>query len=304
MRSVRRGARSVIRRQKAAGAGATGTSCPVRPAFEVHPAIQPVPDSELRRDPRDSLNLICDISDWRLGPMVDLLSELGEPVRIHRKAWELGKSLHGMQRLGVIRPDSRGVSVGAGAESCLFYLANHVHEIVATDLYQTEAGSWGWGSDFLANPERYAPFPYRHEGLSVRNMSGLDLEFETGTFDFAYTLSSIEHFGGHEVARQAVREMARVTKPGGIVCVVTELQLSQGPSGPDVFSVGDLREFIIDGNGLQLIEPHIDLRISESLLAYPVIHLEESDSISPHIVLYGWGGIPVAWTSVILFLRK
>src|SRR5215469_17983259 len=68
MRSVRRGARSVIRRQKAAGAGATGTSCPVRPAFEVHPAIQPVPDSELRRDARDSLNLICDLSDWRLGP--------------------------------------------------------------------------------------------------------------------------------------------------------------------------------------------------------------------------------------------
>ncbi|MBO0727961.1 MAG: class I SAM-dependent methyltransferase [Acidimicrobiaceae bacterium] len=279
--------------------------------FPLDPAIKAVPDGDLRLDPRDRLNQICDISDWRIGPVLDKIRELNEPPRIHRKAWELAKCIIGLERLGVVREDALGLSVGAGAETAIFYLANKVGRMVATDLYESEtdhweseADHWGWGSDFLRNPEKYAAIPYREDHLEVLNMSGLDLKFEGNTFDFAYTLSSIEHFGGHEAARQSVREMARVVKPSGIVCVVTELQLDTGQPAGDPFTPADLQDYIIRGSGLELVEPTIDLRISESLLTHPVRHLIEPDSVSPHIVLTGWGGIPAVWTSIILFFTK
>jgi SAM-dependent methyltransferase len=235
--------------------------------------------------------------------MLDVLEELREPVRIHRKAWEYGKSLHGLDRLGAIRRDAQGVSIGAGAERPLFYLANHVDRITATDLYESQAEPWGWGSDFLRDPGAYAPFPFRSDGLVVRNMSGLELEFPSSSLDFVYTLSSIEHFGGHEAARTAMQEMARVTKPGGVVCVVTELVLSQ-ESAPELFTIDGLREYLVHGSDLKLADSHIDLRISESLLAHPVHLVKESDLVSPHIVLTGWGETGAVWTSVILFFRK
>lgn len=275
----------------------------VEAAFAVHPSIRPVPDVQLRSDRRAGLNLVCDISDWRDGWMLHYLSELKEPVRIHRKAWEFGKCLAGLHRLGTIRPDATGLSVGAGAERPLFYLANHVHLMIAADRYVDEAERWGWGSDFIHTPAKYAPFAYREEGLVVKNTSALDLDFESDTFDFVYSLSSIEHFGGHVAARAAVREMARVAKPGGIVCVVTELLLSQ-QMAPDLFTYPQLEEYIIAGNGLELAEPQIDLRISESLLAYPSHMAKDPDDVSPRIVMTGWANTRAVWGSIILFFRK
>jgi SAM-dependent methyltransferase len=273
----------------------------VRPPFPVHPDITPVPDPVLRLDPRNRLNQLCDISDWRDGPMIRYCRELHEPVHVHRKAWEFVKCLDGLERLGVLSRDTRGLSVGAGAESPLFYLANRIQQVVATDLYEEQEGSWGWQTDFLHQPQKYAPFTYREEALQVQHMSGLELDFPDCSFDFAYSLSSIEHFGGHREAAQAVREMARVIRPGGVVCVVTELLLSDCASD-EFFTVPDLREFVIEASGLEIAESDLDLRISESLLAYPVAVGVESDRISPHIVLSR--GPSEVWTSVIVFLRK
>jgi len=55
-------------------------------------------------------------------------------------------------------------------------------------------------------------------------------------------LSSIEHFGGFAGARQAVEEMARVLKPGGVLALATEWQVS-GPSGPHegIFEPAEVR---------------------------------------------------------------
>lgn len=274
----------------------------LHPGFPVHSSVQPVPDPVLRADPRSRLNQLCDISDWRGGPMLDVLWELGEPPLIHRKAWEYGKMIGGLRRLGVVRPDACGLSVGAGAEHPLFLLANYIERMVATDLYTTEQ-DWGWGEDFMSDPAKYAPFAFRGEHLEIRDMSGLDLGFADETFDFVYTLSSIEHFGGHETASQAMREMCRVTKPGGIVCVVTELLLSRA-TAPELFTFPELQSYLIEGSELQLVDPVVDLRISESLLAYPEDMVKEGDGVSPHIVVTGWGETKAVWTSVILFFRK
>lgn len=276
--------------------------------YRLHPAIQAVPDWVLRRDPRDCLNQVCDISDWRIGRFTDVLRELHEGVRVHRKAWEYAKLVAGLERLGVLGPEALGVSVGAGAEGVLFYLANRIRRIVATDLYVTEAERWGWKADFMADPASHAPFDFRREALEVRNMSGTALEFEDSTFDFAYSLSSIEHFGGTDAARTAVQEMSRVVRPGGVICVVTDLQLSKRQTG-EAFPYPVIAESIIEGAGLQPEGP-VDLRISETLLAHPVQQGAETDEVSPHIVLADWdpagqsGHGGSVWTSIIFFMRK
>ena len=57
-------------------------------------------------------------------------------------------------------------------------------------------------SDFLKNPKKYSPFPYKEDALTVLRMDGTRLEFPSKTFDIAFSFSSIEHFGGrnHEGA--------------------------------------------------------------------------------------------------------
>lgn len=72
----------------------------VRIPFRVHSSIRQVPDPELREAPRNGLNRVCDISDWREGRMLHYLAQIREPVRIHRKAWEFGKLLADFEKLG------------------------------------------------------------------------------------------------------------------------------------------------------------------------------------------------------------
>ncbi len=129
------------------------------------------------------------------------------------------------------------LSVGAGHEGVLYWLANRVGWVVATDLYE---GVWqqvqGREGDpnVLRNPEAYAPFPYRRDRLTFMRMDGRRLAFRDGTFDLAYSLSSIEHFGGVENAASTLREMGRVLRPGGIVALATEYVLS-GPPHEETF---------------------------------------------------------------------
>ena len=81
-------------------------------------------------------------------------------------------------------------------------------------------------------PPQYAPFDYRADRLSFMRMDGRALSFPDDEFDVVYSLSSIEHFGGLSGASQAMREMARVLKPGGVLVVATEYILSgPGPRG-------------------------------------------------------------------------
>jgi len=53
-------------------------------------------------------------------------------------------------------------------------------------------------------------------------MDARRLEFPSESFDIAYSLSSIEHFGSPEEIARSAAEMGRVLKPGGTAVVVTE----------------------------------------------------------------------------------
>jgi SAM-dependent methyltransferase len=222
--------------------------------------------------------------------------------QLHRKRFEWTQCIYGLERLGVLGPTATVLGVGAGHERVLFYLANRSAMTVATDLYTgafTDSPAAEADPDFVRNPEHFAPFPYRRDRLAVLRADGTRLPFRDNGFDVVYSLSSIEHFGGHGAATVAMREMARVLKPGGICCVATELVL-QGGAHPEFFTPAALQHHVIEQSGMVPVERLHQAPLPQSMLDDP-IWLDGDLYRMPHLVL---GRDQHRWTSVVLFLRK
>ena len=250
---------------------------------------------------------LCELANpakWDNPDWMALLRSLGSlpdhKMAMHRKSYEFTQLLFGLETLGYLREDVSVVSVGAGHECALYWLANRVGRVVATDTYdgvwQTNMAREG-DSRVLTAPEDYAPFPYRQDHLAFMRMDGRRLDFPDATFDVAYSLSSIEHFGGVEGAHAAVDEMSRVLKPGGLMAVATEYILS-GPAYHEGFFPDQIRE-IFGRPGLELVQP-IDEHVYERY-AFKPVDLRKNRHQTPHMVVSDGGSVI---TSVMVFLRK
>jgi SAM-dependent methyltransferase len=250
---------------------------------------------------------LCELANpakWDNPDWMALLRSLGSlpdhKMAMHRKSYEFTQLLFGLDRLGYLRDDVSIVSVGAGHECVLYWLANRVARVVATDAYD---GAWQTSmaregdSRVLASPAEYAPFPYRQDRLAFMRMDGRELDFPDASFDVAYSLSSIEHFGGFEGAARAVDEMARVLKPGGVAAIATEYILS-GPAYHEGFFPDQIRE-LFGRPGLELVQP-IDERVYERY-AFTPVDLQRNRHQTPHMVITDGGSV---LTSVMVFLRK
>ena len=256
------------------------------------------------RVPRDTQ--LCELANpakWDNDEWVDILRSLGlsdDKRLMHRKPYEFAQLIYGSRRLGVMGNDAKVLSVGAGHEGVLYWLANRVGWVVATDLYE---GVWqevqGREGDpnVLKHPEAYAPFPYRRDRLSFMRMDGRSLAFRDGTFDLAYSLSSIEHFGGVENAASTLREMGRVLRPGGIVALATEYVLA-GPPHEETFQPSEFMQ-LIDQPGLELVEP-IDTGVFRRYRFTPV-DLYGDPFETPHMLVRFYDTV---FTTVMVFLRK
>jgi SAM-dependent methyltransferase len=257
------------------------------------------------RIPRDVQ--LCELANpakWDNPEWLAILKSLAaapiDKAQMHRKAYELTQTIFGLQRLGRLTETASVLSVGAGHEPILYWLANHVRMVVATDLYEGE-----WQSKFsregdpgvLHDPSAFAPFPYRRERLSFLRMDGSCLAFADASFDVVYSLSSIEHFGGVDGARGSVAEMARVLKPGGILALATEWCV-RGTAGGEIFSPDEVRR-IIDHPRLRLVQP-IDDRVWDRYDTPPV-DLRVDRFQSPHMLLKHDEAL---FTSVFVFLEK
>jgi SAM-dependent methyltransferase len=228
------------------------------------------------------------------------LGYMRDPKRRHRKAWEWVHGMYGLKLLGVLNEKTSALGVGAGKEPVLYYLANHVNRVLATDVYGT--GSWEEApKEMLDKPESFAPFPYREDHLSVQHMDGRSLILGDASFDVVFSFSSIEHFGGHAAATRAIREMARVVRPGGVVVVVTELILNGLPHS-NYFLPHQIKRELIEPSGLKLVED-IDFSLSEETSASKVVNLDDSawQSISPHYIVRQGDWV---WTSILFFLER
>jgi SAM-dependent methyltransferase len=144
----------------------------------------------------------------------------------YRKHWEIAMTALALSRAGALNDRAEILGVGAGNEPTLFWLTRHVHRVYATDLYLDPA-EWESSADvsMLSHPESHWPFSWCPRRLVVQHMDARDLHYESCTFDAIFSSSSLEHFGDRSDVSRAVREMHRVLRPGGLLCLSTELRL-------------------------------------------------------------------------------
>lgn len=235
------------------------------------------------------LNKLCHVEDWQNNELSQIITELQYassndymhrkgwdvekyPVNdrkgsIYRKDWEWGLGVIAMKRFGKLNKESRAIGVGSATEEVLFYLANRIDHVYATDLYDGK----GWKNlvptDFPENPKKYSPYAFKEDALTVMRMDATRLEFSDESFDIAFSFSSIEHFDGenHSGALRSMMEMERVLKPGGIAVVATEYMLND-KEHVEFFNRRTIYSDLIDKLGkLKLVEP-LDLRITTRTL--------------------------------------
>ena len=249
---------------------------------------------------------LCELANpakWDNEAWVDILRSLGladDKLSMHRKPYEFAQLIYGCRALGALRDEASIVSVGAGHELVLYWLANHVRRVIATDMYE---GVWQelqgreGHPDVLTKPDAFAPFSYRRDHLTFMRMDGRRLAFRDHAFDIAYSLSSIEHFGGLPGAIATVREMTRVLKPGGILALATEYVL-EGPRHEETFLPSEIAE-IVRQPGLELVQP-IDDGVYRRY-SYKPIDLYKNPYQTPHMVVrFG----DTVFTTVMVFLRR
>lgn len=226
---------------------------------------------------------------------------------VYRKGWEWTHCIYGLQKLSVVVPGARGLGVGSGREPVIFFLGERCREIVSTDLYGNDVWTGSSGaeapSEILEDHQKFCPKPLQAANIRFQTADGTSLPFGDSEFDFCWSLSSIEHFGGHEAAKKAIQEMARVTRAGGIVCVATEYLLLAEQTHPEYFNRAEVEHFLINAtDSLELVDgmswdlPPVEYLIDQITVPGEGVHRRRR-----HVVLNdGWH----QWTSFMLFLRK
>jgi|YNPBryunderm2012_1023409.scaffolds.fasta_scaffold22811_1 SAM-dependent methyltransferase len=270
------------------------------------------------------INQLTDVFKWYDYTWRDALARLAcspdyvPPDFVHRKAWEWAQCVYGLEVLGAIRPDHRALGVGVGWEPLSYFFANLVDYVVATDLYPvkshwSETGAREGDPEILENPDKYAPFPYRCDRIAFKRMDGKRLEFPDESFDFVWSCSSIEHFGGHTGAAMSMREIGRVLKPGGVAAIITEYVLPDPDTrqhalfDAEYFNLRHLYEYLVrPASSLRLVQ-NIDFSIPDyyvrRVCRLPEEAVAPHQGINkPHIVLRSPSG--ALHTSVALFFRK
>ena len=280
---------------------------------------------------------LCDVRDFD-DPIVrtridDIVPDLEPAARQHRKNWEYAMLTLFFENWGLLREDVEILSIGAGHETALFWLANRVGKVVATDIYGEGAfGDQEADRTMLTDPASFSPYPYREQHLKVLHMDAKELDFPDDSFDAVFSLSSIEHFGSWADIRRSAQEIGRVLRPGGAAFIATECFLGRSLVTRSVQEAGSratggrmfgaMRVFtpktlvseIVEPSGLELVQP-LDTTLSPG--AVNVIELESDNRITstsgaayPHVVVRAkrsLGGVGVhtqRWTSVGLAMTK
>lgn len=238
---------------------------------------------------------LCDVADFDdvdlLNTITSILPERDARVHVERKVWEFAMLALYLQEAGRLHDGTRALAVGAGDERILFWLANRMGAVVATDIYGTgEFAAREAHASMLTDPAAHAPYPYREDHLQVQWMDGRRLAFPDASFDVVFSLSSIEHVGGPRDIAAAAAEIGRVLKPGGHAMIVTDCvvdrawrdaavvdvairlatvnrrrrgaTLRRRSNLDQMFTPRELRTRIVGPSGLRLIQP-LDLTLSE-----------------------------------------
>lgn len=247
------------------------------------------------------LNKVCRFSDtknqlWSRG-FDDLLFPK-TPSLFHRKIWEFCQIIYGLRKLRRLDPNAVALGVGCGHEELMYFLANRVKKVYAIDLYRDRYLGGEAEEDVIEKPEKYAPFKFRRECLEIKRMDARDLKFEDNTFDFCFSLSTLEHIGNKKSKMKVLKEIYRVLKPAGIFAMTTELILNKLGWGRSYFRLEELQEMCKNA-GFEIVGD-ISTSIEEEFSLQPLA-LPMEVNRTPHIILRNFNTI---YTSFSLFLLK
>lgn len=243
----------------------------------------------------------------------------------YRKHWEVAMAVRALAAAGALREDAELLGVGAGNEPTLFHLTRFVRRVFATDLYLS-GGDWeeSASAPMLTDPGRFYGAPWHARRLVVQHMDALDLRYEDASFDGVFSSSSLEHFGGLAEVRQALDEIHRVLKPGGVLSLSTEFRLAGPPPGIPGVLLFDRRELVADlglADGERWIAlDELSTEVSNATRATTLPYEETGADVRGHVAEHGalyferlqWSRYPhlvlrdglSAWTSVHVALRK
>jgi SAM-dependent methyltransferase len=274
----------------------------------------------------------CDLADFADPALATLIPRVApghSAARPHRKAWEYALGALFLRDVGLAGPHARVLDVGAGTDPLLYWLASEGAHVTAADVYGDGAFAGREApAAMLRDPAAHAPGPYPVDRLEVRYLDGTDLQLDDETFDAVVSFSSIEHFGGRRATRAAMREMARVLRPGGWAFVVTEVFLrigvfertpvqivarlttggrrcagaAVGRRATEVMTRRELLADVVAASGLRLVQ-RIDFDVSAASLEH-VVELDADQATRtsfPHVVLGTHGSL---FTSVAVPLWK
>ncbi len=215
---------------------------------------------------------LCDAADWFHPEIQQIIQhELREVPRFHRKQWEFAMIFHALQRLGKLREDTLGLSMGGGRELVAYALAQHVRQLIITDLYETNTT---WDCARTEDPDEFIrrnkPFPVDDAKLKALRMDMRKLHFPDGTFDFCYSTCAVEHIGGREDFVQHFNEVARVLKDDGVYVFTTEVLFEEETIRDDhnyVFSLPFLYDIFLECDLVP--EERFDATIAPHKTNYP-----------------------------------
>lgn len=154
-----------------------------------------------------------------------------------RKLWEMS---HIAVNSGV-RKGHRVLDCGGASSIFSFFLASNGCFVETVDI------DWR-GHGIVENANKVA----REMGWKMHNLAGdmTKLAYKDETFDRIFTICVLEHLDNDSQIK-AVKEMARVLKPGGIM----GLTFDYGPSAPGsrYAGVGEINERIVKPSGLSVM---------------------------------------------------
>src|SRR5262249_20664324 len=157
----------------------------------------------------------CAAADWEDPDLRRIMAgELGLRgdffERRERKHWEWAVGFRALEEYGYLGPDRLALGLACGHEAFMYALTNHVKLVVGTDLYGQPACQAEADPGILRDAARFAPLPFRRDGLLIRGMDATRIDFADGLFDIVFSFSSLEHFGNDARIRRAMREAYRV----------------------------------------------------------------------------------------------
>lgn len=186
-------------------------------------------------------------------------SEIKEPVRFHRKLWEMCYVPQVLKLHGFMKPGDKGLGFAVGAEPLPALFAKYGCSILATDQDLQSAINSGWAqsgqyakskamlnSRGICNSEQFD----RLVDLRCMDMNNIDKDL-FGQFDFVWSCCSFEHLGSIKAGLDFVKNSMHCLKPGGIAIHTTEYNLSSltntlTKGGTVIFRRGDMIDLALD----------------------------------------------------------